>query len=572
MMRYASPNELRTISREDLGWYNNVVIGAIYTFDHGYAGDDGKLLSLSHYYSAVRQIVEKHPFLSVVVKDKHTDKAFYEHVPSIDLTKHISIVQDGRDIAREASETARIERLLPSLADYAHPADSPPWSVTILPLSERTSKTSPARLFIAFAFSHMLGDGMNGLTFHQDLLQGLRGVDASKADVSPLVTIPASTKLDEPFDTPKRLPISWGYLLGPLFAVCLPQWLAILLGIRASTSTLEQGTWIGPPMFHNKAAPSPPPSPARPSSTSSSSSSSFHKQRRASTIGPAAKPTDETQLRLIEIPADQVAAALRASREHGAKLTAVLHQIIVHALSAALPSHTREVQRRKSFSVSGSSAQDDGSSRAMAITRFASQTAINMRPTLGIPNTTMGLYVNGCYGYYARSGGGTASTAAAVSYSDRKSPLSDAEWAAAAAMTTSFALCGARLADQPIGLLRYAPSVRGWMAKKMGQRRDCSYEVSNLLAFAPPPQRRGSAGEEAMPEKVDVDWIVFAQPRNPTSAPIVFDVVSVKGGILVITVVWQAGALADVTSGVEDEGRLVDEICQGIRDGFARFV
>ncbi|KAJ1332048.1 hypothetical protein MN608_05515 [Microdochium nivale] len=561
MMRYASPNELRTISREDLGWYNNVVLGAIYTLNHG--GDTGDLLSPSHYYGAVRRIVVKHPLLTVVVKDKHTDKAYYAPVPSLDLAKHITVLgNECNSSAKGDTDTARIEKLLPSLADYAHPAERPPWNITILPLSEKGS--SNTRLFIAFAFSHMLGDGMNGLTFHEDLLAGLRSAVGSRqeCDAPSLIAIAPTMVLDEPFDTPKRLPISWGFLLGPLFAALLPKWLAILLGVRASTSRLKQGTWIGPPMFHNKPEYS---GSTRSLTTPSSPSSSLHK--RKDSLASTDKPTDETQLRLIEIPAEQVATALRASRQHGTKLTSVLHQIIVRALSAALPIHTNGTTARK--------ANKDSSGAAIAITKFVSQTAINMRPTLNIPNTTMGLFVNGCFGYHDRTttrDDGVRSRQQPDSSSS--SPLSEAEWAAAAAMTAELSLCAARLADQPVGLLRYAPSVRGWMAKKMGQRRDCSYEVSNLLAFTPPPPppaaSNGEPGDRGA--RLGVDWVVFAQPRNPTSAPIVFDVVSIRGGNLVITTVWQAGALADVTSGVADEARLVDEICQGIREDFARFV
>ncbi|KAH7030635.1 uncharacterized protein B0I36DRAFT_348841 [Microdochium trichocladiopsis] len=538
IMRYASPNELRTISREDLGWYDNVVLGAIYTFAGHDTSTAGDLLSPAYYYAAVRQVVERHPFLSVVVKDKHTDKAYYEHVPSVSLKEHIFIASQDEQ-GRAEDETARIERLLPSLVDHAHAAERPPWSVTVLPLGQGTGQTT--RLFIAFAFSHMLGDGMNGLTFHQHLLEGLRdastNADASSATT---VTIPPTTTLDEPFDTPKRLPISWGYLLGPLFAVLLPKWLAILLGVRASTSTLEPGTWIGPPMFDDNKA-------------------------------------DPTRLRIIDIPAAQVEAALRTSRRHGAKLTGVLHQVIVHALSDALPGHTLPSATAKGNKnrEAGSNNKEGGggtASSSTAITRFVSQSAINMRPTLGIPNTKMGLYVNGCFDYHprrvraSRTFSAQSSQQSSQQLNQQDGPLTEAEWAAAAATTQKLALSAATLADQPIGLLRYAPSVRGWMAKKMGQKRDCSYEVSNLLAFSPPPPPAAAAAvtaPAAAAAAVEVEWIVFAQPRNPTSSPLVFDVVSVKGGNLVISVVWQAGALGDVTRTLEGEQKLVGEISKG---------
>jgi hypothetical protein len=106
--------------------------------------------------------------------------------------------------------------------------------------------------------------------------------------------------------------------------------------------------------------------------------------------------------------------------------------------------------------------------------------------------------------------------------------------------------------------LRYAPSIRGWTLGKIGERRDSSYEVSNLLAFDP---AAGSSDGTCRISKM-----VFVQPGNALSAPLVFNVVSVKGGSLVIAVSWQIGALG--LKRVEEEERLVDGICKGIRAGF----
>lgn len=556
------------------------------------------MLRPEHYYPALRLIVEKHPFLTVVVGDQHTDKAYYEHVSSIDLSKHVYVISESnlannfgstnrrqsRSSSSNNDEVTRIEDFLPALADYAYPAERPPWGMTVMPLEQRSGKTTTAttqRCFIAFAFSHVLGDGMNGLTFHHDLLEGLRISSTGRAPTAhaqnAIVVIPRSTALDEPFDTPQRLPISWSYLLVPFVTVCLPKWFAILFGIRASTSTLAPGTWIGPPMFDsNKRGPSPSPG----------SSKTKNKKNIGTII-----EKDTTNLRVIDIPASQLEAALRMTRLHGSKLTGVLHQIIVHALSDTLPDQTLRQRRRSSsmgFSTdkNAAAANTTGEAKlepAMAITNFASQTAINMRPTLNIPNSKMGLYVNGCFDYYPRrprhseTSKITTDSASDMTTTDRTDrgeggPLTETEWAAAAATSQRLSLCAARLKDQPIGLLRYAPSVRGWMAKKMGQNRDCSYEVSNLLAFTPPPDEHATIGGGEDREKIGIEWIVFAQPRNPTSSPLVFDVVSVAGGNLVISVVWQTGALGDVAGSVEDEKKLVEEVCDCVKAEFARFL
>ncbi|KAJ0281021.1 hypothetical protein COL940_005966 [Colletotrichum noveboracense] len=92
-----------------------------------------------------------------------------------------------------------------------------------------------------------------------------------------------------------------------------------------------------------------------------------------------------------------------------------------------------------------------------------------MRKSVGVPSDEMGEFVSATYLVHPKL------TSAG--------PLSDAEWLAASSSTKAFAETAATLQDQPIGLLRYLPSVRKWLLSKLGQRRDCSHEVSNVGAF-----------------------------------------------------------------------------------------
>jgi hypothetical protein len=106
-------------------------------------------------------------------------------------------------------------------------------------------------------------------------------------------------------------------------------------------------------------------------------------------------------------------------------------------------------------------------------------------------------------------------------------------------------------------LLRYAPSIRNWMLGKVGQSRDGSYEVSNLLAF--------DDTDDGASHKYKISKMVFVQPANVLSAPLVFNIISVKGGSLVCAVSWQAGAL-DVP--LEEEDLFVDGICSSLQADF----
>ncbi|KAJ0418540.1 hypothetical protein BJY00DRAFT_324887 [Aspergillus carlsbadensis] len=487
-LRLASPNEHRTISREDLGFYNALVIGAIYEVEN----QDVDVTLPETFIAPLKQCVLKYPFLSVVVGGKDTDKAAYEGISRMDLKEHISILPEstGED------ETGAIEKILPSILDRPWPADIPPWRIVVLPLAP--ASTAASRCFIAFSFSHTIGDGTVGLTFHRTFQPAwTESLTSSEKDTSSTLSVPKQT-LPEPFDTPERLPISWKFLLAPLAGAILPKALKHILGLRASASSIDAGTWTGAPMFFDS------------------------------------EMTACSRVRILEIEAPLVARALERSRANGAKLTATLHQLIVRALGEALPDEQ--------------------------IMNFVSGTAVDMRASIGVPTGEWGLYVSGHYEVHPRIPHGSSSGSGDM---EQQAPaLSEEMWDSARSLTRNLAACGMRLQDQAIGLLRYAPSIRGWTLGKIGERRDSSYEVSNLLAFDSAAENSNGDG------KCKITKMVFVQPGNVMSAPLVFNVVSVKGGSLVIAVSWQVGALG--LEKVEEEGRFVEGVCEGVRAGFEK--
>ncbi|KAH6896514.1 alcohol acetyltransferase [Thelonectria olida] len=464
-LRYASPNERRTISREDLGFYDAVIIGATYEFR-----TETDVSSSQSFIQPLKRCIDDHPFLCVVLGDAHTDKAFYQRASTINLEDHISIV-DG--VAAGEGESKAIEKTLEIDVNRKFRPEVPRWRIVVLPLNK-------SRCFVAFAFSHTIGDGVTGMAFHESFLEGCR--TASGADnVSSVVETPARP-LAAPFDTPERLPISWSFLLAPLISLVLPQFLVNALGIRRSGSTIDAGTWTATNMFYDAAT--------------------FH-----------------TKVKLREIDKSVLDKALRASRNHDAKLTATVLQLLARALSKALVDPS--------------------------ITNFVSQTAVNMRQSIGVPNSEMGEFASGCYLSHTRN--------------NSSGNLSDEEWAAASSDTRDLATCASTLQDQPIGLLRYAPSIRKWTLGKIGQRRDCSIEMSNVGVFDP---AMASPSTHDIDGGVRVTNMFFTQPGHVTSAPISFNFASVKDGGLSYTVSWQEGAL-----GVDDEDRVVEEICASLTAG-----
>ncbi|KAK3311959.1 alcohol acetyltransferase [Apodospora peruviana] len=477
LLRHASPNEQRTITREHLNFYHNVIIGAVYEF-----GDRFHVESRHSYIAPVRRCVEEHPFLNVVVGDRHTEKAFYQLATTFNLEDHITV----SDRVSDDNYWTEVEGVLRTSVDKPLSPSSPLWRVIVIPLPKRNSA------LIAFVYSHSILDGPSGVAFHRSFLTAVR---SAQNDNSPYITTPETFTLGEQFDTPKRFTISWLFLLGPLLGLFLPTFLVNWLGITGNVTAPDKGTWTGSDIFFDEAK------------------------------GP------RTKLVLREIDAKLVENALRASREHGVRLTGVLHQLMVRALSKAFAQHT----------TSG------------PITNFISQTAIDMRRAAGIPATEMGEFASGVY-----------VTHPVIDETTWKGPLTEEEWAAARASTAKFADAASRLRDQPVGLLRYLPSMRKWMTGKLGKRRDCSYELSNVGAFV--DHDEGEADGEG---KTKITKMVFAQPGMVIGCPICLNVASVKGGSLVYTISWPAGALG-VPEGV-DEDELIRGVCDSLKAVFERF-
>lgn len=110
-----------------------------------------------------------------------------------------------------------------------------------------------------------------------------------------------------------------------------------------------------------------------------------------------------------------------------------------------------------------------------------------------------------------------------------------------------------------MGLLRYLTSIHSWTASKVGQRREGSYAISNLVSFHP----------SGTVDRCAVKGMVFCTSADVVGQPpIDFNVVSVAEGPMDIAVKWQIGAL-DMGE-EEDEIQFVEALCESIKNGFAR--
>lgn len=445
-----------------------MVVGAVYEFPKEALVD-----SPSTFFQPLRRCIETCPHLCVVVRDAHTEKPFFDRVPHIDLEDHVSIVKNNSP----SEELLAIENALAAILDEPFPSGIPPWKIVVLPLQS-------SRCFVAFAYSHAIGDGPTGAALHRKFLTACN--DSSRMNIPAMQVVKTpDMQLPGPFDTAERLPISWVYLLAPLIISLLPTLITKLFGLQATVSTTNANTWTGSLISNDPQG-------------------------------------SRNMIKVREIDAVHLEKALVMAREHDAKLTGTLHQLIVRALSKTIPNPN--------------------------ITNFVSQTPINMRRSIGISNEEMGNFYSGNYMVYPRL--------------DSSTPFSQESWESARLATRKLAESASTLQDQPIGLLRYLPSIRKWTLEKLGRERDCSFELSNI-GTVDGSQRDTFNVDES--HQIRLMKMVFAQPGHITGPPLCFNIVSVRGGSLVYTITWQVGALG-VPDG--DEERFVDDICSTLATDF----
>jgi hypothetical protein len=263
--------------------------------------------------------------------------------PSLDLNHHIQILERNG-----GSEHKAIETILPDILATIWQPSIPPWKIVILPLS-------PSRCFIAFGYSHGLADGISGIAFHRTFLEALQDPQIEQSTT----IMPELQQIYPPFDTATNLPISWSFLLSPLFGHYLPAWLASFFGLEATSSPVGPRTWVGAPMFHNPGK-------------------------------------NKVAVRILSVDVGTVEKALAICRAHQAKLTGLLHYFIVDALSVAFAQSTD-------------------------IDNVVALTAINMRGAVGISNDTMGNLASGDYRVYSLRNAGDLGSESGIDWALVKS-------------------------------------------------------------------------------------------------------------------------------------------------------
>lgn len=474
------PNERRCIVRQALDYYRTLIVGGVYVSD----GNSNPLKDTL--IKALKHCVSTHPVLSAVIVDEETEAPAFAKPPTIDLDNHIGIL-DFEHFAEQhdtRDESNLIKAALRRTHDQqcTHRNVVPPWKIVVLPLLNRTNGDN-SRFLILLAYYHSHGDGKSGLAFHKTFLEGLQLASSADCRYDNDQNCTTTTKQLAPaMEQAGKLYISWTYLLSPLLGVYLPKFIARPLGIRASATPEAEDPFRGRNTSHDP--------------------NNFH-----------------TGVEMLSISDETMQKVLKGCRTKRAKFTGLLHQLVVRALSEAVP-----------VNMAGS---------------FVSQTAVDLRRNLDrITDDDMSLCPTGYYEAFKRTDSDFWKGWATL---DSESPV----WAAARTTTEGLAECAGRMVDQPVGLLSYLSKFYPWMRGQIGKPRDESYEVSNLLCFNPATSEVAGGWE--------LESMVFSQPANATGSCMSFNVVSRKGGDFTLVMAWQLNGL-----GVDNEQEFAKAICASI--------
>ncbi|KAF3402922.1 hypothetical protein DPV78_004344 [Talaromyces pinophilus] len=241
------------------------------------------------------------------------------------------------------------------------------------------------------------------------------------------------------------------------------------------------------------------------------------------------KDNFRTASQILIVKHDLLAKVLAVCRSQQSKLTGVLNRLIVHALSEILPPETAN--------------------------EFLGQIVVDLRPNIPAyaDGMTMGNFVSGAY-----------ETASRITPNSDSGKYDVTFWDAVRGTTTRLAAVAGTLDDQPIGLLKYLSNFRSWFLGQLGKKRDSSYEISNIGVFDPTVSNTNTA-ESTTSHPWAIERTFFSQPANVLGSPLNFQVVTMKGGDMVVTLNWQVGV-----TGVPDEDGFAKAVLRYIDNGLEK--
>ncbi|QDS72415.1 hypothetical protein FKW77_009056 [Venturia effusa] len=271
-------------ARHSLGLYRNVAVSA------SYSSSAPEVALQRTIYSALSEVIRRHPILSVFVKDENTSAPYFARLPLIDLKKCVFFIPRKHHGAPNGARDLALDELLEDqhCTDFKEEYGQRPfWRLMVL-----TEIGDPTRFIASFVFHHAIGDGQSGVAFHRSFCSAL-----SKTSVAESSSVEDSTVLTRSVVSPQdplipniealhKLPLSLPFILKALWYSWYPP--------------SNTGLWTGLPTTEKY--------------------SSKRARYRSFSI------PSETTRRLVSMP-----------RSHNSTLTALVEVLLANVLFAQLP-------------------------------------------------------------------------------------------------------------------------------------------------------------------------------------------------------------------------------------------
>jgi Alcohol acetyltransferase len=241
-------------------------------------------------FTCLRQIINRHPVMSVSIVDEGSANPSWVRLPEIDLKKVVHF----KSLAEQ--ETTSSEGIIEAAhrMPFEQLGELPLWRVVLIQHPTTSSKEETTAITktidVGFFWHHGIGDGASGVAFHQEFLDALNDL-AVENHVPSAETIAIPSKLDllPSIEEAHPLPLSAFFLIRQLFKSILP-------------CNSDRLLWTGPPI------------------------------RSENNI---------THLRTLVFPSPIVDALLRVCRENGVTLTSLLIVVIARALATTYSDYQR---------------------------------------------------------------------------------------------------------------------------------------------------------------------------------------------------------------------------------------
>ncbi|VUC26237.1 unnamed protein product [Clonostachys rosea] len=214
-MEEAKPKILRPLgsweqfssARHHLGVYRCVVVSVRYVTPPGLENTKAALVA------ALASVVVEQPMLQVGIIGQETNGPAFAHLPEIDLRDHFELRSQKHATVDEYE--AKVAETQGWLHDQLWPniESKAPWKVLALQPEDNKLFQEPI-IDICFAYHHSLADGTGGKDFHQQLAAALNAQDYGETPVEPQYILSLSNISELPETQEESIPFtrSWAFM------------------------------------------------------------------------------------------------------------------------------------------------------------------------------------------------------------------------------------------------------------------------------------------------------------------------------------------------------------------------